>query len=190
MIEQFLAVTPIEPPRLIEILKPKPAPIVEQVELTVTQKIESNFYECDTEIQYIRLDTAECKDIQVTTEQNTNTTPVIAKAVTTPAPHAAVSRSGSAPAGWYPVNQCTWHVWTKRPVPGWHDASTWIASARAAGWYTGSVPVPGAIGAKGNHVVYVEKVEPGRVYISERNYDNNGSYREMWRPTDYYTYLY
>ena len=175
----------MEPPKLIDIIKTEPEPIVEQVELTVTQKIESNFYECDTEIQYIRLDTAECLDQPITLLEPENPPETIKNS-----PQAAVSRGGSAPAGWYPVNQCTWHVWTKRPVPGWHNANTWISSARAAGWYVGSTPVVGAIGARGNHVVYIEEVKETTVVISERNYDNRGSYRMIERPINYYTYLY
>lgn len=54
----------------------------------------------------------------------------------------------------------------------------------------GSTPVVGAIGQQGNHVVYVEQVEADRVYISERNYDMAGGYRERWAPITDFTYIY
>lgn len=96
----------------------------------------------------------------------------------------------SGSSGWYDSLQCTGYVASRRVVGQWGDAVTWPSYAKAEGYYVGSVPVAGAIGQRGNHVVYVEKVDGDRVYISERNYDWNGSYREMWRPISYYTYIY
>ena len=81
------------------------------------------------------------------------------------------------------------YVASRRAVGAWKDAITWPSMARAEGWYVGSTPVAGAIGQRGNHVVYVERVTGDQVYISERNYDYKGSYREMWRPISYYTYI-
>ena len=42
----------------------------------------------------------------------------------------------------------------------------------------------------GNHVVYIERVDGDQVYISERNYDRRGSYRETWMPANKYNYIY
>lgn len=99
-------------------------------------------------------------------------------------------KSLTAPSGWYSPYECTGYVASKRPVGQWHDAVTWPVMAKAEGYYVGSVPKVGAIGQRGNHVVFIEKLTDDQVYISERNWDYNGSYREMWRPIDYYTYIY
>lgn len=96
-----------------------------------------------------------------------------------------------APGGWFgEVGQCTNFVSSKRSVGRWGNASSWASMAKAEGWYVGAVPRVGAIGQRGNHVVYVERVKGNQVYISERNYDWQGSYREIWRPISYFTYIY
>ena len=95
-----------------------------------------------------------------------------------------------APSGWYPVGQCTWYVWTRRPVGMWGNASTWYSMAQAEGWAVGSTPKVGAIGQQGNHVVLIEKVKGSQVYLSERNYDYNGSYRERWANAGDFVYIY
>lgn len=58
------------------------------------------------------------------------------------------------------------------------------------GMATGSTPRVGAIGWKGNHVVYVEAVHGNTITISENNYDFAGSTRTIQRPADYYLYIY
>lgn len=97
---------------------------------------------------------------------------------------------GSAPAGWYPVGQCTHYVWSRRAVPGWGNASEWLGQARSAGYATGSTPRAGAIGWEPGHVVYIERVSGSRVLISEANYDYKGSVRTIWVSASKYTYIY
>jgi len=97
-----------------------------------------------------------------------------------------------APAGWYPKNQCTHHIWSKRAVGRWNNASEWYWQAQRDGWATGLTPQVGAIGVavKGNHVVYIEQVDGDRVYLSERNYDYRGSYQERWASASDFRYIY
>lgn len=95
-----------------------------------------------------------------------------------------------APAGWYPVGQCTWFVWTKRPVGQWGNASDWLYNAQRDGLKTGSVPRAGAIGWTSGHVVYVESVHGDMVTISEANYDYAGSVRTIDMPASTYQYIY
>lgn len=174
----LLAVAPIEPPKIAELLKPEPIPIVEQVTITVTDKIESNYYQCDTDKQWIRLDNAECLDkhveplqasipngvVQNTTKKQT---PVV-RAVAQP-------KTGSPPLTWWGRGQCTYWVASKRSVGYWNNASEWIWQAQRDGWETGSTPRVGAIGQKGNHVVLVESVNNDRTFnLSEMNYQGVG----------------
>lgn len=84
----------------------------------------------------------------------------------------------------YPLGQCTWYAWLKRPDLPWFSGSAgnalnWISSAQAHGIPTGTTPVAGAIvvfqprqdGAGGyGHVAYVESVNGGSISISEANY--------------------
>lgn len=59
----------------------------------------------------------------------------------------------------YDTGYCTWHVDNMRYVPGgWGDAMYWVGNAKRAGWTVSSTPRAGAIGAKGNHVIYVTSV--------------------------------
>lgn len=95
-----------------------------------------------------------------------------------------------APSGWYPVGQCTWYVWTRRPVGMWGNASDWLANAQRDGVATGSVPRAGAVGWTSGHVVYVESVHGNTVTISEANYDYAGSIRTIDMPASNYQYIY
>ena len=81
----------------------KPA-IVEQVkEPTLEEKIKTNFYKCNTDIQWIRADNAQCLDkqevVQVTTQSE--------KPVRTP-------QNGSVGLNGYELGQCTGWVASQR----------------------------------------------------------------------------
>lgn len=102
----------------------------------------------------------------------------------------ATASSGSPALSWWDYHSCTWHVASKRSVGFWNDASSWLWQAKRDGYSTGSTPVAGAIGWTSGHVVYIERVDGNRVYISERNYDWNGSYRERWASASEFTYIY
>lgn len=94
----------------------------------------------------------------------------------------------------YPVGQCTHYAKSRRPdLPNsLGDARYWYGALASMGWSVGLTPQAGAIGQSktGNHVVYIEKVEGSQVYLSERNYDYNGSYRERWAPASSFYYIY
>ena len=108
-------------------------------------------------------------------------------------PRASYSPSiGSSAGNGYDYHQCTWHVKEMRPdIPNdWHNATDWLYNARADGYATGSTPRAGAIGWTYGHVVYIIKVKGDQVYLSERNYDYRGSYRERWASASAFTYIY
>lgn len=93
----------------------------------------------------------------------------------------------------YEAGQCVWHVKNLKPeIPnGWGSAYQWLYNAQASGWATGSTPRAGAVGVRGNHVVYVLKVKGSQVLISEMNYDWVAYHqREIWKPASNYTYIY
>lgn len=99
--------------------------------------------------------------------------------------------SGSTGLNGYDYPSCTGHVALKRYVPrGWGNASSWLSNAIKDGYKTGSTPRAGAIGWRGNHVVYVVAVHGSSITISENNYDYAGSTRTIQRPANYYTYIY
>ena len=155
-----------DPPKqpLIEIIK-EPI-VIEQpvVELTLEEKIRLNVFNCDESDYYIRADDATClaKPVYVpVSRQNT------------PQP---IKNGSKATSGWhYPYGQCTYFVSTQRSVGQWNNASEWTRQAKRDGWSTGSTPVVGAIGQKGNHVVYVIGVNSdGTFTLSEMNYRTAG----------------
>lgn len=180
MLETLLIATTLAKNPTTELLEPKPIETVQiekPVELTLEEKIKTNFYKCDESTQYIRADNAECIPRPVVA-QNTATSPV--------------RRSGGQSTGWYYAGQCTAYVASRRYVPdGWGNATDWKYHAQAEGWTVSSVPVAGAIGWTYGHVTFVESVNgDGTVTISEQNYDYNGSIRTITVPVGKYTYLY
>lgn len=75
----------------------------------------------------------------------------------------------------YPWGQCTYYVAIRRYVPWSGNAKSWLVNARAFGFETGSIPVPGAImvtseNPRWGHVAYVEAVNDGKVTVSEMNF--------------------
>lgn len=99
----------------------------------------------------------------------------------------------------YASGNCTWYSYERRLALGrpigsfWGNANSWAASARAAGFTVNRTPAPGAIfqtaagGGGYGHVGIVDRVENGRVFVSDMNYaglgvvthrvlDNPGSY--------------
>lgn len=95
----------------------------------------------------------------------------------------------------YPVGQCTNHAKSRRmDVPN-HlgDARFWFNTLKKLGWETGETPRARAIGVakRGNHVIFVERVNPdGTIYLSERNWDYRGSYRERTADASLFRYVY
>lgn len=85
----------------------------------------------------------------------------------------ARAATGSSAGNTYAAGYCTWYAKNRRPdLPNrMGNASSWVASAAAQGFATGTTPRAGAIGQQGNHVVYVEAVNgDGSVTVSEMNY--------------------
>lgn len=159
-------------PDLIQILIDPPKQEL-KLELTIDQKIKSNFYKCDTEIQWIWAQDATCHDKHPTYTQSRTRTP----------------RNQSQ--GYYQAGQCTAWVASHRYVPdGWGDATDWKWHAQQAGWTVSSKPVKGAIAWTYGHVAYVVSVNSTTVTISEANYDWHGSVRTIDRPISYFTYIY
>jgi len=126
------------------------------------------------------------------------TAPAPAAATTTyqapvAAPVTAPVYSQSSAGNTYAYGWCTWYVKSRKPnIPNsLGNANTWVSRAQASGYATGSTPVAGAIGAAGNHVVYVESVSGGNVNISEMAYAGGVgvvNYRTVPANSFYYIY--
>lgn len=164
------------------IIEIKEEPITEQVEevkeLTVEEKIASNYYKCDESIQYIRADTAECLAKPV------HQTPKAQKTVRT------AVRGSSPSLSWWGYKQCTWYVATRRNVGQWNNASEWLWQARRDGYATGSTPQVGAIAWERGHVSYVESVSGDNVTVSEYNYATPLGYGTRTVPASSFIYIY
>lgn len=105
---------------------------------------------------------------------------------------ATVARGSSAGNG-YVAGYCTWYVKNMRPdLPNnLGNAYSWYSRAAAQGMAVGSTPRTGAVGQRGNHVVYVQSVNSdGTVTISEMNH--KGLYVKTTRtlPANYFRYIY
>lgn len=102
------------------------------------------------------------------------TPPSSGGAVRSGTPAVGVSYSATNSAGnTYAPGYCTWYVKNRRPdLPNrLGNAISWVGSAAAQGFATGSTPQVGAVGQQGNHVVYIESVNgDGTVTVSEMNY--------------------
>lgn len=120
--------------------------------------------------------------------------------------HRGYSGDGGDPAG-YGCNQCvSYTAWKMGQVIGyvpsyWGNANMWPASARAAGFKTGSSPKAGSLGVMSpgayGHIVYVESINSdGTINISQYNEWINGkgfghfSTRTGVSPGTYDTYIY
>lgn len=97
----------------------------------------------------------------------------------------------------YPIGQCTWGVKSLADWVGnyWGNANEWGASARKAGYTTGSTPQVGSVivfpnviyeGINYGHVAYVTHVyDDGSIEVLEANYLGNqsiGNYRGRFNP--------
>lgn len=117
--------------------------------------------------------------------------PTATPAYGSPAPQVSYA---SAAGNTYAAGYCTWYAKNRRPdLPNMlGNASSWVASAAARGYATGTTPRAGAIGQQGNHVVYIESVNgDGTVSISEMNYGGGlfvVNYRTV--PASSFVYIY
>lgn len=106
--------------------------------------------------------------LEIVVAKKTVTKPKASSTVT----KTVVSRDTSAGNG-YVAGYCTWYVKNRRPdLPNnLGNASTWVSRASAQGIGTGSAPAVGAVGQRGNHVVYVESLNgDGTINITDMNY--------------------
>lgn len=81
----------------------------------------------------------------------------------------------TAPGNHFAYGYCTWYVASRRNIPWFGNAGTWLSGARAAGFATGSTPQVGAILVTAEsvygHVALVDSVNPdGTITITEMNY--------------------
>ena len=99
----------------------------------------------------------------------------------------------------YPIGQCTWGVKSLADWVGnyWGNANEWGASARKAGYTTGSTPQVGSVvvfpnviyeGINYGHVAYVTHVyDDGSIEVMEANYGADrslGNHRGKFNPND------
>ncbi|MBE6110472.1 MAG: DUF5011 domain-containing protein [Erysipelotrichaceae bacterium] len=68
-------------------------------------------------------------------------------------------------------------------LPSWGYAGSWLYSAQASGYATGTAPAAGSIAVYTGHVAYVSAVDGDMVYIMEGGF--NGGYNERWVNKDY-----
>lgn len=95
----------------------------------------------------------------------------------------------------YYAGQCTWYAKSKRmDLPNnLGNANTWYARAAAQGYSVGYSPRAGAIGEALTgymHVVYVERVQGNRVFISEMNYKGAYVVSTRWASASEFRYIY
>lgn len=126
-----------------------------------------------------------------TPETPTTTHQSTSRVQATNTPPKQVTR-GDSNGNLYTAGYCTWYVKNRRPdLPNnLGNAATWVTRAAAQGMTTSSTPKAGAVGQRGNHVVYVERVNSdGSVTISEMNH--KGLYVQTTRtlPADYFVYI-
>lgn len=121
----------------------------------------------------------QASSLQATSERTTQST--------------ATTRRGSSSGNRYAAGYCTWYVKNMRPdLPNnLGNARTWAIRARAQGMSTGATPRVGAVGQRGNHVVYVQSVNnDGTVTFSEMNYRSLYTKTVRTVPANYFTYIY
>ena len=85
---------------------------------------------------------------------------------------------------------CTYYVASRRTIPWFGNAGTWLTGARAAGFATGEAPQVGAIivtsESRFGHVGLVEAVNnDGTITISEMNYSGFGRITSRTIPVSY-----
>ena len=123
---------------------------------------------------------------------------VPAQVITTASTRRTVTTSvrqsnGGVAGNTYTPGYCTWYAKNKRPdLPNrMGNASSWVSSAAAQGFTTGSIPQVGAIGQQGNHVVYVESVNSdGTVTVSEMNWSGLFVVSTRTVPAGNFRYIY
>lgn len=180
----------VEPPKnsLLEYIKPTPV-IEETIELSIEEKIATNYYQCDELTEWIRADNAQC--LPKSNSHRGSQSVRDSKTVQTSTQSQKHAQTASPQAGWYPVGECTWLVWTKRPVGYWNDATEWLWQAKRDGYQTGTIPKAGAIAWRYGHVAFTEQVNGNMILVTEANYNKKKSVRTIWvHKSEYSHYIY
>jgi surface antigen len=132
--------------------------------------------------------------VQPVVESRSVTAPVAAKKpAVAPKPQNTYVSRGSSSGNTYTAGNCTWYAKSRRPdLPNnLGNAETWVSRAAAQGLATGSTPQAGAIGQRGNHVVYVDSVNgDGTVNITEMNRVALYQVTSRTVPASYFMYIY
>lgn len=168
-------IEPPKPPLIQVVAEQVTEQIIEPKELTLEEKIASNYYQCDESIEWIRADNAQClpKRLEYRASEGADTT----KRTNTPVTVKNTLRApqNSSAKNLYAPGNCTYFAKSMRPdLPNnLGNANTWVARASEQGYATGAEPRVGAIGQKSNHVVYVTGVNSdGTFNLAEWNYHN------------------
>lgn len=162
MLELFLGV--IEPPKtpLIDYFTETQQTETVVPELTVEEKIASNYYKCNTDTQWIWASDATSHDNRVVGQISRENT------------SKPIKNQSQASSGWYDWGWCTYYVSTQRQVGQWNNARDWPKQARNDGYTVSTTPIVGSIAQKGNHVAIVRAVSDGQITIQEMNYEGFG----------------
>lgn len=112
-------------------------------------------------------------ETQVTPERTVSRTQAAVSNIKTVAKPRA--KLASTPGNHFAYGYCTWYVASRRNIPWFGNAGTWLIGAQGAGFATGNVPQVGAIivtsESRWGHVGIVEGVNgDGTITISEMNY--------------------
>jgi len=168
----------------IELVAPEPEAPPEPPEPVITPEeqleldIKNNVNNCDEALYWISAENATCLPKRVQTTNRTTTTRNTARGTI------------RASNGWYPYGQCTYYVWSRRPVGQWNNASEWLWQARRDGWATGSTPRVGAIAWEPGHVSLVTAVNGNTVTVSEMNWVGLGVVSTRTKPASSFQYIY
>jgi len=85
----------------------------------------------------------------------------------------------------FPKGYCTWYVATRTKISFGGNAKNWLSNAKASGYVTGKEPAPYSVvvttdNRRYGHVAYVEKVEDGRILVSEMNFEKFNKVNQRW----------
>lgn len=192
MIFPFIGDAPIVPEPIQIVLEAKQTREIEEPavrELTVEEKIATNYYECDESIEYIRADNAQCLPKPVQRVQRVQTP-------TTPSQSQTTVRRAVDASNTYVWGNCTWFIKnTVSWIPnGLGNANQWDNRARAMGFTVNSTPQVGSVGVDNSgyygHVVQITGVNSdGTVNLVEMNYSGLGVITHRTAPATNFVYI-
>ena len=149
-------------------------------ELTLQEKIDSNYYGCDTDKQYIWASDATCHDKPVY---------VAPKTVSTSKP----IRNSSG--GVYEWGWCTYGAKQLAPwVGSWGDARNWDENARRDGHTVSNTPIVGSVfvsnAGRYGHTGVVVGVSGSTITVKDMNYSAFGVWTTRTVSASKYVYIY